>query len=384
LTMKSTPFWPTFWGQLATAVAATAVLAIAQRAEAQSVPKNEIFADFLFIVDESGSMYAGHDWLDEMIYELEAKLQGRGLGTGQERNRYGLVGFGNRAVAPRAFDLDPFTPGEQLFGSADQFAQTSLLLERSGGFEDGYAGIQFGLDTYEFRPRAAVNFVLVSDEDRDIFDRNLSFQSILNNLQAQDALLNVVVNHRFQDADGNRVVGADGWGNAFIPDGDSFRTGMYAEPSPASPSSLGVSSAVLPMPKPGETLLKPILPVLPPPIVRPPVLGPVLPPITPPVLPPVVPPWPGETTREDYVELAWASEMKAARGAAWDLNLLRPGGGTVSAFTDAFTTIKAEEAYRQSVPEPGSLLGLILLGLGSLWGKGRAATREQNLHDLGA
>jgi hypothetical protein len=362
--MKSTQFWPTFWGRLATAVAATTVLAISQRAEAQSIPKNELFADFLFIVDESGSMYAGHDWLDEMIYELETKLQGRGLGTGQERNRYGLVGFGNRSVVPRAFDLDPFTPGEQLFGSADQFAQTSLLLERSGGTEDGYAGIQFGLDTYEFRPRAAVNFVLVSDEDRDIVDRNLSFQSILNNLQAQDALLNVVVNHRFQDANGNRAVGADGWGNAFIPDGDSFRTGIYADPSSASPASLGVSSAVLTMPRPGGNLVKPTLPVLTPPIGRPP----VLPPITPPVLPPGLP-WPGETTRADYVELAWASEVKTARGAAWDLNMLRPGGGTVRAFTDAFTTIKAEEAYRQSVPEPGSLLGLTLLGLGSLWAK---------------
>jgi hypothetical protein len=40
--MQSTQFWPTFWGRLATAVAATTVLAIAQRAEAQSVPKNEL------------------------------------------------------------------------------------------------------------------------------------------------------------------------------------------------------------------------------------------------------------------------------------------------------------------------------------------------------
>lgn len=36
--MKSTQFWPTFWGRLATAAAATAVLAIAQRAEATSFP----------------------------------------------------------------------------------------------------------------------------------------------------------------------------------------------------------------------------------------------------------------------------------------------------------------------------------------------------------
>lgn len=360
--MKSTKRTPTFWSRLGTAAALTAVLAIAQRAEAQNVPKNERFADFLFIVDESGSMYAGHDWLDAMIYELEEKLQGRGLGIGHGRNRYGLVGFGNRSVAPRAFDLDPFTPGDQLFGNADQFAQTSLRLERSGGLEDGYAGIQFGLDTYEFRPRAAVNFVLVSDEDRDTFDINLSFQSILDTLQTHNALLNVVINQSFQDVEGNRAVGVDGWGNAFIPDGDSFRTGIYAEPTPASPLPLGITRSVRPMPKPGGSQFKPIPPVLPPPSSRPP------------VLPPGLHPYPGETTQEDYVELAWASEVKAARGAAWDLNMLRPGGGTVRAFTDAFTTIKAEEAYRQTVPEPTSVLGLAGLGLVGLWQKYRKAS----------
>lgn len=36
--MQSTQFWPTFWGRLATAMATTAVLAIAQRAEATSFP----------------------------------------------------------------------------------------------------------------------------------------------------------------------------------------------------------------------------------------------------------------------------------------------------------------------------------------------------------
>jgi hypothetical protein len=378
---------PTFWGRLATAVAATTVLAIAQRAEAQSVPKNELFADFLFIVDESGSMRSEHDWLDEMIYELETKLQTRGLGIGNHVNRYGLVGFGSFTPEPRAFDMDPSTPGLQQFGNASQFAQTSLSLITNGGIEDDYDGIDFGLNTYDFRPGAAVNLVLVTDDYRDVVDGNLSFASILGNLHQHNALLNVVVNHAFYDTEGNGAVGADGWGNAFVPDGDGFRTGVYRETTDPSPSPVISPNPALPwlrteigvfdsdtvplssLPDKGIDLTSPM------PRPMPPDVGVFLPPpiINPPIHLPTRPPYNEfySKIQEHYVELAWASEVKTARGAAWDLNMLRPGGGTVKAFTDAFTTIKAEEAYRQSVPEPGSLLGLTLLGLGSLWAKRR-------------
>jgi hypothetical protein len=50
-------------------------------------------------------MRSEHDWLDEMIYELETKLQTRGLGIGNHVNRYGLVGFGSFTPEPRAFDI---------------------------------------------------------------------------------------------------------------------------------------------------------------------------------------------------------------------------------------------------------------------------------------
>jgi len=332
------------------------------------------FADFLFVVDESGSMRSEHDWLDEMIYELETKLQSRGLGIDNQINRYGLVGFGSFTPEPKTFDMDPLTPGHQQFGDVNQFAQTSLSLITNGGIEDGYDGIDFGLNTYDFRPGAAVNLVLVTDDYRDVMDSNLSFDSISGDLQQHNALLNVVINHPFYDTDGNRSVGVDAGGNAFVPEGDGFRMGTYNET--AAPAALETGLiAPLPLPLP-ETVALPGRPITRPGLGRVP-LPPI--PITPPLFrPPTRPTYPSfyARTKEDYVELAWASEVKTARGAAWDLNMLRPGGNTVSAFTDAFTTVKADEAYYQTVPEPHSLFGVLLLGIGSLFA--RQKNREKS------
>jgi len=337
------------------------------------------FADFLFIVDESGSMSAGHDWLDEMIFQLDEKLQQRGLGTSHEQNHYGLVGYGNRQIHPRSFDLDPDTIGQQLFGSAEQFARASLALERSGGIEDGYDAIDFGLDNYEFRPRAAVNLVLVTDEDRDIFDSTLSFESTLDVLNASNALLNVVVSHRFPPEAGKTVVGVDGQGNAFTTETDLVTQGEDDISQPMSQGNVD-SGATSELNRPIDTTTqsgsllarKPLLPTPFPPVIGLPVPPPPVipspvprPPITP---RPVVPPLPGShgTTQQDYVDLAWSTQVQKATGAAWDFNLLRRGGTSVETFTDVFTEVKADEAYAQTVPEAQSIWGLVVLGISVL------------------
>ena len=48
------------------------------------------------------------------------------------------------------------------------------------------------------------------------------------------------------------------------------------------------------------------------------------------------------TTHKDYVRMAMA-----LGGAAWDLNLLRKGGETASAFTKAFIDLKVKEISKQ-------------------------------------
>ena len=90
-------------------------------------------ADFLFIVDESGSMSGEHTWLTNTIGSLDTALEAKGLHS----NRYGLIGFGGSFYPGQPFarpiDMDLFTPGIQQFGTANMFANAADLLMPSGG-----------------------------------------------------------------------------------------------------------------------------------------------------------------------------------------------------------------------------------------------------------
>ena len=48
---------------------------------------------------------------------------------------------------------------------------------------------------------------------------NLTFESVFGDLSGLGALLNVVVNGTFTDADGDRALGFDYLGNAYVADG---------------------------------------------------------------------------------------------------------------------------------------------------------------------
>ncbi len=49
--------------------------------------------------------------------------------------------------------------GGGAFGTAAQFSTATGSLVTSGATEDGWAGINYGLTNYTFRPGAAVNFI---------------------------------------------------------------------------------------------------------------------------------------------------------------------------------------------------------------------------------
>lgn len=295
---------------LGAALALTA--AIAPRAAAAS------FADFLFVVDESGSMYGEHAWLGEVIDDLEASLLAKGVGASAEANRYGLVGFGGYPMR-RTLPV-----GGADFGNASEFALATRQLHASGYLEDGYAALDFALNHYQVRQGAALNIVLITDEDRDNTDRSLDFNTVLASLQASNALLNVVVNHSLQDAVGQRAIGIDASGQGFLADGQ----GGFTTTAGFAPLSGRYSFG---------------------------------------------------TTQTDYVDLALATGTNRISGAAWDLNLLRAGGTTAQSFSQAFAAIKAVEAAEQpghgeSVPEPSAIAGLAaLLAIGGLGARSRQA-----------
>ena len=180
-----------------------AVSAPADNAEAAAI-------DVMVVVDESGSMGGEHAWLSGMISSLDTALSGLGI-TGN----YGLVGFGQSSGggAPRVVSN---------FGTAASFGAATSSLLTTGSFEDGYAGIDFGFSNLTFGSNGATatNVILVTDEDRDVFNGSLSLASTLAQLATNNALLNAVVNNPYSsDNNASNVIGVDSSGAAYVADG---------------------------------------------------------------------------------------------------------------------------------------------------------------------
>lgn len=260
-------------------------------------------ADIVFLVDESGSMSGEHAWINSMVTNLDSAL----ITAGVTGNQFALVGFGNgiggntgASNLGRNFFVGG---GASTWGTALQLQAKTGSLATSGSFEDGYSAINFA-NAFSFRANAAVNYILITDEDRDNGNNSLTYANILASLTGKNALLNAVVNNSFRDSAGSSALGIDSKNKWYKADGSGGYTSGIG-------GIIGTGSG---------------------------------------------------TTKTDYVDLALASG-----GAAWDLNILRSGGNNAASFTKAFVDIKVQEIVVQNptVPEPATmlLLGLGLLGL---------------------
>lgn len=275
---------------------AAGTLMFAPEARAVTTPTVNTTSNVVFLVDESGSMRTEHQFLKDVILDLDAGLDSAGV---TDRS-YGVVGFG-------ASNPDPKTISDGILDSAADTLTEFSKLVLTGSREDGYAAIEFARTAFNYAQGAAINFILVTDEDRDNIGNSLTYSSILGALKGQNILLNAIINNPF-GSDSNSVgtaLGIDSDGTAYIADGTGFTTDIGA--------FIGNGAG---------------------------------------------------TTEDDYAKLALATG-----GAAWDLNKIRAGGDTAEAFSSAFVTIKVQEITTQppsgQIPLPAGGW-LLLTGLGGL------------------
>jgi len=253
------------------------------------------FVDFVVVMDESGSMVGEQIFILQAVPLIDEALKARGFGNDTtDLNLFAAIGYGAADPTPRV--VTDFTD------SATFVATTSFFL--SGGTEDGYDGIIATNESLSFRSDAVKNIVLVTDEDRDVFDSGDTRADVLDLILGLDAILNLVVNVRIEN-DGVQQIGLcyneteDGSGTLTT----SFVQGVDDDGNPVG------------IPMDGGAVVSGF-----------------------------------GTTIPDYVDLL--DELDAARfaGCVFDLNILRAGGNASAAFAQTFVDRKVEEIVSNMMP----------------------------------
>lgn len=173
-------------------------------------------ADIVLLVDESGSMVEEHAWISMMTQFLDQGLRDVDIGV-EPRNKFGVVGFGDDCNEGNVFGRVLLSSTQEIFTTADNVSDFTENLNVGGRKEDGYSAISVALESYPFR-NVARQFILISDEDRDILAENLTRAGVRSLLEDAGILLNAVINEEFQGAIDARALGVDGTGNAYVYD----------------------------------------------------------------------------------------------------------------------------------------------------------------------
>lgn len=155
-----------------------------------------------------------HAWIPDMIKELDNSLQRVGIGE-STRNYFGVVGFGDDCTIGQSL-ARVLTHSEQMFVTADNISEFTMSLSVGGRQEDGYTALQTAVESYQFRDGARL-FILITDEDRDVLDSNITRADIFELLRNQGIILNAVVNEEYS-GNSYRGLGIDSQANAFLYD----------------------------------------------------------------------------------------------------------------------------------------------------------------------
>ncbi len=188
------------------------------------------YVDVVVVMDESGSMRTVQQFTERLIPELDAALAATGIGDGTiGTNRFGLVGFGGSSYAfPPAVipheDAHSHLLNGNLWGTSTEYVSAAQTLTIGGVNEDGWDGIQYTLDNYAFRPDATKFIILATDEPRILVNPNVSYNSVLTNLQNEGVILEGILGTFIQDGNFQRALALDVDGTAYLEDGSGGYT----------------------------------------------------------------------------------------------------------------------------------------------------------------
>lgn len=168
-------------------------------------------SEMVIAVDTSDSMAKEWLWLEALIPNMEANLISSGVGVGATKNRYGAVGF--------VKDVFPQLVDDQQMGNAyDLVSHLNLETDREIT-EDGWNAIDYVIDNYPFQSTSSKTILLVTDEERDDTNEEITFTSLRDKLLENEIVLNVVVNAGFECGDGREALGMNSRGFGFVADG---------------------------------------------------------------------------------------------------------------------------------------------------------------------
>ena len=260
--------------------------------ESRIIFTHEPAVDLVLLVDESGSMYAEHQWLRRMVKQLDKMLKKYGVGVTRP-NLFAVIGYGSQYLDSEMGRV--VSTGSQ-FVSSKEIDSLIDKLWVDGRNEDGYAAIKFGFDQLQFRDGTAKQFILITDEDRHEVISSLTYNSTRDALSSSNTQLNVIVSEEFAGSKSVPAMGLDSAMNAYI----YYPLADYYSEMPANLSVRVVGG--------GRSVE-----------------------------------WSGYgTTHEDYTALA-----HELGGAAWDIGLLSMGPPVADAFTSAFVSVEVQEILNQ-------------------------------------
>ena len=128
------------------------------------------------------------------------------MGAGNRENHFALVGFG-RADRRQITGIVISQPTAR-----DDFLPLLGLLKSNGVAEDGYAALEFAVESINTRTDTVRQMIFVTDEDRRVIRRDLDRSGIEKILTDSGYTLNVVVNQGFladPNDNGSHALGLD-------------------------------------------------------------------------------------------------------------------------------------------------------------------------------